>query len=773
MADLDNSFLPDRGGQITEGKSRLREMLAHIPSMEGCTTRHYLGPDGTKTTLRTHGGLPKVYVSHPEAEDDEEVTSILPDLISGVVIGGYYNDARTHVGAYRSTPLSAVRYDYTLGTLWGLKRLTVETSPALPVPMDVDLGSSQYAVIQPYKFSGGMRRLVQWMLGYGRPNYPTYYTDLLTLPESVIPTHPVSKPVQLDYDYRFNSSYGLTYGADGYPWVIWIEQARGVYAFRLPIVYGSDGASVIAAILDQIGDVEDELVQGVALYKGIPTGECMTASTLDAWVRSGAAIKLMDIADMGKYGACIGTAKQIGWAFNYAGTEARVIGLDSIEDPFTFYHVAKYMSLSFSIGACREPEETNALRALRAKYLTDGADAATRFKCLYMRDVDAYNVLNGHVSFDAVVVPPIASATCVFSEIESSPWVMPSAQVKIYDEDVGFCASAGVLFEYRGIPAGTCTAPIHVFYDNNDVLHEVRIKPVSGDTSGGPYFDLFDTTGPNGAIDRKETDTYRYTAPSSLELANAAPNDQPIAWIRRWWMTHENKVVTVIDNTTNGVVIVPKGDRESVIFAKRYRHNGGNEVKTYGFTNSTRDKIAYAVRENYVINTSMQLGEMWMAGGCSVPYGKTPPLVYSDAHHSTSESNSDPNAPGDGEWASGCAWYYGATYPNPEAGMTNSNKPVDPVGTFDAVAFVGGSLKTIASQSGAPNAIWASSQAWFDQSTFDAPQLMSTSANCSSLSAFCQCSTDINAPSYFAFGDLPMPCPEKENQQLNYIGVVL
>lgn len=773
MAELDNSFLPDRGGQITEGKSRLREMLAHIPSMEGCTTRHYLGPDGTKTTLRTHGGLPKIYVTRPEEEDEEEVTAILPDLISGVVIGGYYNEEGTHVGAYRATVSSAVRYDYTFGTLWNLRRLAVDTSASLPVAFDVGLGASQYATIQPYKFSGSMRRLIQWMLGYGKPNYPTYYTDFLELPDTVIPTHPVGKPVALEYDYRFDSSYGLTYGADGYPWVIWINRTRGVYAFRLPIVYGSDATSVYTALLEQIPDTDDELVQARGLYKGIPTGECMKASELDEWVKSGAAIKLMDISDMGEYGACIGVAKQIGWAFNYAGTEARVVGLATIQDPFTFYHVAKYMRLSFSIGACREPEETNALRELRARYIVEGADAATRFKCLYMRDVDAYNVLNGHVPLGDVVVPPIASFTCAFAELESSPWVMPSAQVKIYDEDYGFCASVGVLWDYMNIPGGTCSAPLHVFYDTDDVLHELRIRPPSGDTSGGPYLDdLYDSTGPNGATDRKETDEYEFTNPASLELVNQVSSDQPIAWVRKWWMKHENKVITVVDNTTNGVAIIPKGDRESVILGKRYRHNGGNEVKTYAFTNSTRDKVAYSVRENYVLGTSMELGDMWEAGGCSVPYGQTPPVVYQDAHHHPEESNSAPGAPGGEEWASGCDWYYGASYPNPDAGLANSNEPVAPFGSFDAVAFVGGSLRTIQSESGLPNDIWISSQIWFEQSIFDATQVMGTSANCSSLSAFCQCSTGINASSYFSFGDLPMPCPEKETHQLTYIGVV-
>lgn len=773
MAELDSTFLPNRGGVLVEGKSRLREMLVHVPNVEGISTRHYNGPDGSKTTLRTHGGLPKIYITRPEEEDEEEITAILPDLISGVVIGGYYNEEGTHVGVYRATPLSAARHGYTIGTMWNLKRLAVDTASSLPVAFDAGLGSSQYTTIQPYKFSGLMRRLVQWMLGYGNPPYPTYYTDILELPDTVIATHALGKPVKLEYNYRFDSSYGLTYGADGYPWVIWIDKTTGAYAFRLPIVHGSDDPAVYTAMIEQIEDLDDELVKARGLYKGIPTGECMTASTLDEWVKSGAAIKLMDIADMGEYGACIGVAKQIGWAFNYAGTEASVVGMATVSDPFTFYHVAKYMRLSFSIGACREPEDTNALRALRARYIVEGADAATRFKCLYMRDVDAYNVLNGTVSLADAVVSPIASVTCSFSELESSPWVMPSAQVKIYDEDYGFCASPGVLWDYMNIPSVTCSAPLHVFYDSDDVLHELRIKPATDSTNGGPYLGtIFDTTGPNGATDRKETDDYEYTAPSFKYLVNEVSSDQPIAWVRQWWNRHENKVITVVDNTTNGVAIIPKGDRESVILAKRYRHNGGNEVKTYNFTNSTRDKIAYSVRENYVLGTSMELGDMWEAGGCSVPYGQTPPVVYQDAHHHPDESNDLPGAPGGEEWASGCDWFYGASYPNPDAGLANSNIPVDPFGSFDAVAFVSGSLRTIASELGAPNDIWISSQHWFEQSTFDATQVMTTTANCSSASAFSQCSTDINSNSYESFGELPMTCPEKSSHQLTYIGVV-
>lgn len=774
MADDFDKFLPARFG-TAQGKSIERTMFEQVGDPMSQQTVEQLHADGSITRLRTHGGMLRFVHYGVDEEEDEELISHLPDIMSGVVIGGFYDpDQPTLAGVLRTTPYSALQTGMHTGALWKTNRLAVPLSERITTPTEFSsaVGITQYTVVQPYKYTGKMRSLVQWLLGAGKMPASSRYDTLLTLPTTCIPTQESGTNVQISYNYRFNQSHGLTIGADGHPWVILIDQALGVWAFLLPRIHGSDLPSFYEAMTDAELSALDEFMVAWPLFKGIPTGENITPETLAAWEKSGCAIKLLDVSAMGVFGESQGVATQLGWAFDYTGNEARVIAVKHVTGPGVDYDTAHYLRLTFAVGAVRAPLNTTAVQAIRAKYIVPGAPAHVRLKAHYMSDLDAYNVLNGHVTFDAVVSAPIASAAASFSELESSVFYAPPSQVKVWDDAIGFCLSLG-LDERTGAPAGVSTVPLHVFYDKSNTLRELRIKPQAGDISAGPYIvDVFDTTGPsNGSTTTTNESDTRYTGISSYYISVLPASDFHDGWFRYWWSTKTDTSEVKPGNETNGCAFVPCGDRESVIFAKKNTHNQGTKSFNYTFNSGNRDRVAYRLFDNYIMN-EIRDGTVRLIQGCWLQdtdmgdfvSGLDP--IYSEETLET--------GPGGDSWASACVKPYQATYPNPDASLIDHTDVVPSGGTVDVQVFADGQLQPVLTASGGKISINTDYGIWFAPSTPmpEDAQVMRVTSNCLGSSSFVQCYDDINSGHYKTFGTLPMPEVESSDYQFNYIGVV-
>lgn len=774
MADDFDKFLPARFG-TAQGKSIERTMFEQVNDPMSQQTVEQLHADGSITRLRTHGGMLRFVHYGVDEEEDEEVTSRLPDIMSGVVIGGFYDpDQPTLAGVLRTTPYSAIQTSMYTGALWKTNRLAVPLSDRITTPTEFSsaVGITQYTVVQSYKYTGKMRALVQWLLGAGKIPASSRYDTLLTLPTTCIPTQESGTNVQISYNYQFNQSHGLTIGSDGHPWVILIDQALGAWAFLLPRIHGSDLPSFYEAMTDAELDPADELMVAWPQFKGIPTGENITPETLSAWQKSGCAIKLRDVSEMGVFGESQGVATQLGWAFDYSGTEARVIAVKHVTGPGTDYKTAHYLRLTFAVGVVRAPLNTTAVQAIRAKYIVPGAPAHVRFKAHYMSDADAYNVLNGHITFDNVVSAPIATASASFSELESSVFYAPPSEVKVWDDVFGFCLSLG-LEERAGAPAGVSTVPLHVFYDKTNTLRELRIKPQAGDMSGGPYLaDVFDTTGPsNGSTTTKNESDTRYTGIAKYYIQFIPSTDQPDFWGRTWWSTKTDTVETKPGNDTKGCAFIPCGDRESVIFAKKNTHDHGTKSFVYTFNSNNGDQIAYDLFDNYIIGENRN-GTVREINGCwlsDLDFG-----TFVDGVTPVDEVWSSETGPGGDAWASGCVKPYNATYPNPEAHLVDHADVIPAGGTVEVQAFSDGQLQPVLTASGGKLSINEDYGAWFVPSTPlpEDAQVMRVTSNCLGSSSFVQCYDDINSGRYKTFGTLPMPEVESSDYQFNYIGVV-
>lgn len=774
MADDFDNFLPARFG-TAQGKSVERTMFEQVGDPMSQQTVEQLHADGSITRLRTHGGMLRFVHYGVDEEEDDELISHLPDIMSGVVIGGFYDpDQPTLAGVLRTTPYSAIQTGMYTGALWKTNRLAVPLSERITTPAELTsaVGITQYTVVQPYKYTGKMRALVQWLLGAGRIPASSRYDTRLTLPTTCIPTQESGTNVQISYNYRFNQSHGLVIGSDGHPWVILIDQALGVWAFLLPRIHGSDLPSFYEAMTDAELDPADEFMVAWPQFKGIPTGENITPETLAAWERSGCAIKLRDVSEMGVFGESQGVATQLGWAFDYAGTEARVIAVKPVTGPGVDYETAHYLRLTFSVGAVRAPLNTTAVQAIRAKYIVPGAPAHVRFKAHYMSDADAYNVLNGYVTFDAVVSAPIATVTASFSELENSVFYAPPSQVKVWDDAIGFCLSLG-LDERTGAPAGVSTVPLHVFYDKSNTLRELRVKPQAGDISAGPYMvDVLDTTGPsNGSTSTTNESDTRYTGIAEHYVLYQPSTDLPDAWFRYWWSTQTNTTEVKPGNETNGCAFIPCGDRESVIFAKKNTHDQGTKAFDYTFSPANRDKIVYDLFDNYIIGENRN-GKVRLIRGCwlsDLDFG-----AFVNGNNPIDSAWSTSTGPGGDSWASACVKPYIGTYPNPDASLVDHTDIVPAGGAVEVHVFSDGQLQPVLTASGGKISINTDYGIWFAPSTPlpEEAQVMRVTSNCLGSSSFVQCYDDINSGHYKTFGTLPMPEVESSDYQFNYIGVV-
>lgn len=778
MADDYEKFIPARFG-TAQGKSVERVMFEHVAAPYSQQTVEYVHPDGAITRLRTHGGMLRYVHFGIDEEEDEETTVHIPDILSGVVIGGFIDlDQPKCAGVLRTTPYCATMTGMYTGAIWNTPRLNVPLSPYIQTPYELSTttGFTQYSVVQPYKYTGRMRWLVQWLLGAGKLPATSRYDDILTPPADCMPTQEAGSNVQITYNYRYNQSHGLVFGADGKPWIAMIDQALGVWAFLLPVIHGSNTAQFAAAVTNAVTSAKlnalDELHVALAQFKGIPTGENITPETLSAWEKSGCAIKLLDVNQMGAYGGSQGVASQLGWAFNYAGTEARVVGIKSQNGASLSYKSTHYMRLSFSIGAVRAPLNTSAVQAIRAKYIVPGAPAHVRMKAHYMSDSDAYNVLNGHIQFNDLVSAPIATASAIFSEIETSVFRVQFAQIKAWDDLYGFCMTLGLDENlWAGSPNGACTTPVHVFYDKSDVLRELRVKPNAGDISGGAYIaDVFDTTGQsNGSTKTENSSSKVYTAIAERYVMFQPASDIPEAWFQYWWTRKTDTVEVTPGHETKGCAFIPCGDRESIVLAKMSTHGPGTKSFEYTFT-KTLDNIAYDLFDNYIVGENRQ-GRVRLISGCwlsNLDFGQ-----FINGNNPIDAQWSRTDGVDSGEWANACAKPYDALYPNPDASLVNHIDVVPAAGAFDAILFANGEQQNIISDAGGRAAMQTKYGAWFVSSTPmpEDQQVMRVTSNCIGVS-YVQCYDDINSGKYKIFGTLPMPNAEENDYQFNYIGVI-
>jgi hypothetical protein len=249
----------------------------------------------------------------------------------------------------------------------------------------------------PSMYSGHMQKLVQYLLGFGKPPAgpnklaaalsSLRYDDASQIPP---PDWQVEDAFLNGVNVTFsrggsNGTHGLVKDAAGSWWILEISNSRGTHIMPLQFFNGTKSAKFIAAA----SGIDSEVAAVLSLFKGLPTAESLPSNTalFNAYKRAGIIKQLAPTGNntaLGQTPSLNALFSIWGWTFNESGTEAHQVGTRvgvSTSAPDIFQH----WKLTWIIGARTNPVSAgNPLVAeVRAKIATatpPASSSADRYK---------------------------------------------------------------------------------------------------------------------------------------------------------------------------------------------------------------------------------------------------------------------------------------------------------------------------------------------------------------------------------------------------------
>lgn len=427
----------------------------------------------------------------------------IPDFYSGAVLGGTMPDPPVTTPP---TPRQLLSFWPTPGCakLFTLPDATQPTPKLTVAPLDEFAGVlgppenyqgapwSQYVKLKPTMYSGSMRGVVQLLMGFGRQNKKSLYdktdppigTSRDRRKATQQPTA-YQKAVQQDglqirYDWRWYRTHGITFGADGRPWLVEIGSTRGVLAMPLPL----NASSQIADFRQKMEDMGDDAgLYALDALGGFPTGDTLPDKALDSWVRAGRVLQLVSADDMEPFYQNNTFSSVLGWAFNDTGTEAHNTCVSYDAD---FFQTAYHYTVNLTIGAITPVTPDDNAPALKQRFASLQSDErydAVMWKIDRMErnDVREFLERGGPVSFvfddlDQFVVTPQAAGA-------GNLWMQESGRLyklgRLAQYDLKFPSpELGYLVSWDMQPAistarfhGRCDTTVHVFFAGDQIKY--------------------------------------------------------------------------------------------------------------------------------------------------------------------------------------------------------------------------------------------------------------------------------------------------------------
>jgi hypothetical protein len=423
--------------------------------------RSFEAPDGSQIYVIDYEFIKRIHIIPPgtsistsdettEVELPEERTVGVADYVSGAVMSTVIDTEelflpgddpdedppeRQVIRNLRITERTQERIPYDMAR----HKLAVQEHPIFtPITSGSDSNIySQHRVLRSGFYTGAMRPLIQVLLGVGRVKSETYEERwvkannkaLLTgedlgsgtedmrsafgLFESKDKEEDELFKLQITYDYRWNRTHGISWGADGKAYLVEIGQ-RGVLVRPLPvdpISTTKKGRERYEALYPELFDetgMEDHGGSFFDLFGGFPTGATMATGTeqLEDYVRAGEIVRALDASEMSEVYSKSPYSSAMGWAFHPRGREAHNTCYGYAENGVKEgYHYA--VTIDISAVEDRPPEE--GASAVIAQLGLSGVNAR---KALRMTSAQAQQILwiqDGEAAreaFDALTVTP-------------------------------------------------------------------------------------------------------------------------------------------------------------------------------------------------------------------------------------------------------------------------------------------------------------------------------------------------------------------------------
>jgi hypothetical protein len=639
-------------GDVSRGHQyvpRARHMLANLLArmrvgglMQGMDHWVLDEADGSYAYAIVAGSVRKVVIVVGAVESDRgggvrAVEAQVPDFFSGVVIGGTIPGETPRppevlrMSSFWPTAACAELHDLA-GGVQQSARLAVEPYSAFDELRNQSTISpvryTQYVKLKPTMYSGLMRNVVQFLMGFGRQTVDSVYDKA----KPRIPTSTADQPptkyqkdvqtngLQIRFDWRWFRTHGITRATDGTLWLVEIGNGRGVLAFRLPMNPVTKDPR-FREKLDRLGD--DAGLYALDHLGGWPTGESMPTSAVASWKRAGLVLELAPSADLTPFYSNGPYTSQLGWAFSPDGREAHNTCNGWDGDMQNSQHFA----VSITIGAFREVDPPRRAASLKQRFrsLVDKDGYRDRYPAVMAKidrmgdsDCDSYLARDDPAdalfdALDLLELDPCASGGAHLSLVSRSPLYYPGKyqrMIKFPHPELGYLLShdmrsSGPVSDTR------CDATMHVFFAQG----QLRYVKYFRDPRPGPenvHTDDFedcmyvgtwhshDETGPraispqmysNDFDERQEmAGSTRDTVRTSVDLGYWRVSVQddltypPRAWLfreKRFMYTFQTKVVNGTAQTA--AVTVPFYDRCAYYFTSVVSSTSTQEFGGAGF----------------------------------------------------------------------------------------------------------------------------------------------------------------------------------------------
>lgn len=577
------------------------------------------------------------YTAQPVDDSYRRSISDVPDFLSGVALK---SRIVTDDAGVRSMdqfwPTAACAQAFALPAAPSqVQRLAVEPDAALNGQWKeppAGLVPAQTMRVVPTMYSGRMRQVVQFLLGFGIEPDRSRYDRVPPLlarygqdaERQVVPLYErqvAQSGRRVLYDWSFARTHGITTAGDSALWLIEISVQRGVQAMPLPLNELTQDPR-FREKLEAIGD--DAGITALELFGGWPTGETFpTGAALTQARRAGLVIELLapdELDPMYDHYSAYSTA--MGWSFDARGREAHVTAWRYADDRI---QRGGWFSVRITIGATvaveEPPEAISIMRRIERQSVGEDERRWLHAKARRMSRSQCQEVLQESsaagslTALRSVELEPAAPASATFVRVQEGPLYWPGKYqpwIQFPEPRLGYCVSHKMNPQFgpniRNPPR--CDTVVHVLHQG-DQLRTVRFlsdpRPAQppdrstfeectyeGEwetivTSGGTYVqptmvtsDVDDRT---EAAASEQTTSLRSTAVGyTAVIVNDNIGFPPIGVMsRRRSFKQQYKSASKSGASVLGVIRVPFFDRSAYYYAFGQAWASDISIETWGY----------------------------------------------------------------------------------------------------------------------------------------------------------------------------------------------
>lgn len=256
------------------------------------------------------------------------------EILSGVIRGGHIIELPAPPGSGAGTVKTMRSYKPTQNA-WDtvLHKDPAKSPSTFNDEKKLKNADEQYAELAASQFSGLMAKVVQVVMGQGKP---------------------------VKYKFKWLTCHGVTKAADDKFWLVEISKANGVIAMPLHLAVKGEFTN----------DIRDAVKECGAVFGGVPSGRSFPKpADIASMITSGSIIRLASADYMAAYFENHAFHDDLGWSFNADGTEAHntcYSGEPWLQTPVTSFHY----KLDITIEAMNPNRAANAPRAAGSAVLS-------------------------------------------------------------------------------------------------------------------------------------------------------------------------------------------------------------------------------------------------------------------------------------------------------------------------------------------------------------------------------------------------------------------